>query len=1012
LHDDVISEAAKLLLPNLIVLNEQFDIIYKKGKPDFLTLNDGYVSYNFFKMVDPRLAIDIRKAIKQAKETNQIAMTSLVQLDETRHLKTFVVPLARRLDDLYVLYFSELAQSELPQLYAEVSTSERPEDTKLLFELERTKEHMNTLVEELETSNEELQSTIEELQSANEELQSTNEELETSNEELQSTNEELQTAYAELKHLYDLNEQFKKELSETNLRYEKVLDSLNDAVTVSTIDGTIVRTNQAMQSLTGLHTHALLAKTWRDLVNEVEFISEARKQELVSKGIFGPYNVSISNAEGQERVLKVKDYLIKHSEKQHLIWTFASDVTFELESKKALEASEQKYRTIFNSADIGIAEVALNGSFRRVNKALCQFLGYSEQALLGTSLQEITYLNDVESRDDEQHPLINASDAKQEIRYFRADGNIVWGRTSVKRIIDNAEQSQDYLVISVEDIQEIKANMHRLEQAQVVFNATREAIMITDPNFIIQSVNEAFERTTGYLPKEAIGQSASILKSGKHAESFYQEMVRVIKQTGMFSGEIINKNKQGEFYPAFLNITSVTDKAGKLIQYIGVLTDISMLKESQQKINFLANHDTLTGLPNRSLFTDRLEHALEKAKRHNSNLAILFVDLDRFKVINDGLGHHVGDQVLVSISERFQQVLRNEDTIARIGGDEFIVILDDLRSPIDASKVAKTLIEEAERVVDVYEHSVNVGCSIGISIYPNDGHSTNELLRLADIAMYDAKAAGRSTYRFTSEAMSSDAFEKVTIENAIRDGLTNNEFELFFQPIVDMHTMDIAHAEALIRWNHPTMGLVMPGRFVPIAEESNLIVSISEFVVFEALKAMEQFESLAQHPIKVSINFSAKDFASMELFLKVKGYLEQQKIDASSLILELTERMLMKSDSQQQQLLQRYESLGMELAIDDFGTGYSNLNLLSEMRVDYLKIDRSFVERIGQDRASEELVKATIAIAKALGLKTIAEGIETEEQLNFLRDNDCDLGQGYYLYVPQSLPDMASILKP
>ena len=1008
IHLKAVDAAAKLILPNLVVVNEQYDIVYKKGDIRYLSFQDGYVSYNLFKMIDPRLAIDVRKALTDSKDQQFAISTPYISLScedkGQSFLRVTVIPLIHHRQELYVLYFSEIAEEELPQLSFIQTKGEAPADKQVLLELQRTREHMHTLVEELETSNEELQSTNEELQSSNEELQSTNEELETSNEELQSTNEELQTAYTELKLLYESNNEIKEELTSLSKRYERVLDSISDGVSVATLDGTFIRTNQTIQLITGIKGDALLTRSWSDLLTTFPADWKGRNEKLINSGRFGPYQSKLMNGDSEEIIVSIRDYLVEDERGVQLVWSFVSDVSAEIKAKHALELSEQKYRGIFNNANVGIAKVAFNGSWVEVNSKLCELLGYSSEELKNLPFQKITHPEDVEKELALMKQLVegNKDDYKLDKRYVCKDGTVLWTKVSVA-VVKNDLNQPEFLAKVVEDISQIKQVMNSLEQAQVVFNATQEAIMVTDETATILSVNDSFKGITGFSAEDAIGQSASILKSGKHPKLFYDEMWRLVKKTGFWSGEVINRSKSGDCYPSFLNITSVKDNKGKIIQYVGVLTDISLIKESQEKIDYLANHDTLTGLPNRALLKDRLENALDRAKRHGSNLAMMFVDLDRFKVINDGLGHQVGDDVLVEISRRFKNTLREQDTVARIGGDEFVILLDNLNSPIYASNVAQKLIDAASKPIKSGEHTVHVGCSIGISIYPNDGIDIDELFRLADIAMYEAKEGGRNTYRFTNSELSSHAFEKITLESAIRDGLKHEEFEVHYQPIYDLKSNQAVHYEALIRWNHPKLGLVMPGKFIPVAEESDLIIAISEYVIFESFQAVKRLSATQGHDVKVAINFSVKDFESRELFTKFKQYLKQSGLQASSIVLELTERMFIKGDTQQKQLFERYEQLGVEIAIDDFGTGYSNLNSLSSMEFDYLKIDRSFVDGIGREKTAEELVKATIAIAKALGHKTIAEGIEQPEQLKFLMDNGCDFGQGYLMHMPCSI---------
>ncbi|OSM07088.1 putative two-component system, chemotaxis family, CheB/CheR fusion protein [Magnetofaba australis IT-1] len=1014
LHEQILNEASKVLLPDVLVINDQFDIVYKKGEMAFLSMGDGYVTFNLFKMIDPRLSIDLRGAIGKATRNEQIESTPFTPVtgdDGVRRLvRVRVAPLRAGRQAFFVLYFQQVLDAELP-IPGAGSTNGVDQSQPLELELQRTREHMQTLVEELETSNEELQSTNEELQSTNEELQSTNEELVTSNEELQSTNEELQTAYAELKEMYQANNVIKEEYSSLSKRYETVLESINDIVVVTTLDGVFVRTNRAMQQISGYGRDALLARSWGELTGEKESLQRARYKEVIDQGHSSPYLLEIVSTTGKVHILNVEDYLIRADDGAHQVWSFGRDVSAVQAAQHQLELSENKYKAIFNRANIGIAQVALNGVWMNANQNLLNFLGYDRDELSGLSFQQITHPEDVDKDLAQIEQLLTGkiTDYKLEKRYIRKDGKIVWAKLSVA-LVRAQDGEPRFLICVVEDINEIKHSMLKMEQASVVFNATQESIIVTDADGLTLSVNDAFERVTGFSAEELIGKPASALKSGKHPQSFYEEMWRRLKKTGIWSGEIINRNKAGELYPAYLNISAVKDNQERIIQYVGVLTDISQLKESQEKIDFLASHDTLTGLPNRTLFMDRLQHAIDKAKRGDSLVALFFTDLDRFKIINDELGHQAGDEVLVTAAKRFCKELREQDTVARLGGDEFVVIIEELQTPIAAGKVARSIITAIDEPIETHAGSVTVGCSIGIAIYPNDGVSCGEMIRHADAAMYESKENGRNTYRFASPELSTTAFEKVTLENALQAGIHADEFILHYQPIVALDSGDVVQAEALLRWNHPQMGMVMPGKFIPVAEESDLMAELDDAVAFEALNALQKLKQAGASPCKLSINLSSRNFANGDLCAKFKSYLAQMQMEADAIVWEAQERALVTEEGQKQKQLARLQKLGSALAIDDFGSGHATLAGLSSVNFDYLKIGRSIIDGIGKDPGAEQLLKTTIAVARALGRQTIAVGIETEAQLTFLRQCGCDYGQGYLLHMPKPLDDLLALL--
>jgi two-component system CheB/CheR fusion protein len=1007
LQETIINEAAKLLMPNMIVTNEQLEVVYKKGNLDFTSIPEGYVSYNLYKIVDSRLAIDLRKLVNSSKKEGEVKSSGYLPLPQAnginRLIKIHLVPVLSGRNYTYIFYFQTISELDLPLLNnsSDDVLASSSQALELEFELQRTKEHMQTLIEELETSNEELQSTNEELQSANEELQATNEEMETSNEELQSTNEELQTAYAELKEMYEQNSVMKEKFKSLNRRYESVLDNINDGVVITNFQGMVLKTNNAMQTFTGFNREQLLAKNWLEIFSiKYSELFLKRQKELNANGKFGPYYLELDIDENETKTLQIEDYLSNDELGNIQVWSFTTDVSKEKQAIRELSLSEQKFKTTFESANIGIAHVGLDGQWISANRALCSMLGYSQQELFKLTFQNITHVDDLDRDLEHLQQLLNGEcdTYKMEKRYYRNDGKLFWAMLSVS--IVREDKKPLYFISVIEDINIQKEITLDSLQAKAVFNSTQESIIITDVDTHIINVNPAFEELSGYSAAEVRGKKSNILRSDQHSAEFYSDMSRSFKQSGFWSGEVINRNKNNELYHVYLNINAVKDEKGKILQYVGVQTDLSLLKKSQDKIQYLANHDVLTGLPNRNLFSDRLDQALMESRRSKGNLAILFIDLDRFKVVNDGLGHNVGDAVLIEASKRLINVLRSHDTVARLGGDEFVVIAQDLERLLDATKVAKKILQSLQATISFEGHNINIGASIGISIYPNDGLTADELVRQADIAMYDAKDGGGNTYRYISQELSSTAFDKASMESAIRDGLSKNEFEIYYQPIVKSGTMKFTSLEALIRWNHPKLGLVMPSQFIPLAEESELITEITKYVIVDVMKNISGKVYKGSSECNISINFSLKDLESDSLFFFFKKHLQQFKIEGSLIFFEITERQFIQSNKLNEEHLNRYRELGVSFSMDDFGSGYSNLGYLLDKPFNILKIDRSFISKIGNVKKSEEVVKATIQIAKALGLVTVAEGIETQEQLDFVHRHGCDFVQGFYLQVP------------
>ena len=1009
LNEVVAEEVNQLFLPQLVVTNSKMEVVFKKGNLQYLKMPDGYMSYNLYKMITPNLSVEIRKAVLECRKEQQKVSTKFVLLSNEnispKLVRAIVIPLVFNREEMLAVGFEEIEVGDLDVLKSWNDDQNFDKDSALSIELKNTKQNMQVLVDELETSNVEYQTLNEELQSSNEEFQSTNEELETSIEELQSTNEELQTAYVELKEMFKEKNIAQKALERMNSRYDSLLENINDAVVTSNIEGEFIRVNKAMQSITGYSKKQLLTKKWSDLIDGVDNEQlKDRYKILLKQGSSTPYTVTLIAKDKTSKIVCLEDYITRDKDGSIQVWSFANDVTEEQQAKQKVQLSEKKYQLMFEQANIGIAHVSLDGEWIRVNPALCSILGYSEDELLSRAFQDITYPEDLEIDLDLVEQMIQGEikEYKLEKRYFNKAGEIVWANLSVGLIRD-LDGKPSYFVSIIEDISEQKDNLLKLEQAYVVFNSTQEAIIVTDLDFKITRVNQAFESVTGYLASEVLGEDVSMLGSEQQSPEINESLRQSLQQHGSWSGEVVNRYKDGKPYSVYLTVNTVSNTKGEIVEYVGVLTDISTLKAAQKETAYLAYHDTLTGLPNRALCIERLQHSIAQAKRDKNDLALLFIDLDRFKVINDGLGHSIGDKVLVEAAKRLQVTLREQDTLARLGGDEFVAIIDGLASPLTASNVAEKLIESISKPFNIEGNKIKAGASIGISVYPNDGADFETLLRKADLAMYLAKDQGRNTYRFVSEGLSDSALEKVTIEHSIQDALDKREFEVYYQPIVDLQNRQVISLEALIRWNHPKLGIISPGKFIPVAEESDLIVQITQYVTKEVIRDIKELKELHGFKGKVAINLSVKEFESKKFVDVLHKLCEEMPILNSMLQFEITERLIMPEGEMLKNRLNQVKDLGFDFIIDDFGTGYSNLKYLTSMPIKALKIDMCFVKEIGVDSSSEEIIKATIAMANALNLYVVAEGIETKEQFEFLKQNGCTYGQGYLFSRPQSL---------
>ncbi|MES9894472.1 MAG: EAL domain-containing protein [Candidatus Thiodiazotropha endolucinida] len=540
----------------------------------------------------------------------------------------------------------------------------------------------------------------------------------------------------------------------------------------------------------------------------------------------------------------------------------------------------------------------------------------------------------------------------------------------------------------------------KLRLADRAFQNTAEGITVTDASGNIVSTNPAFEAITGYSHEEVLGLNPRVLKSGHHPDSFYKEMWDTLLLTGHWRGEIWNRRKNGDAYPEWLTISAVKDGNDETTHYVGVFTDISQIKEAQDQINFLAHHDALTRLPNRALFRERFDHALMHARRENASIALLFLDLDRFKTVNDTLGHPVGDQVLLEVSKRMNQIIRASDTLARLGGDEFVLLLEEQTDAQHAAVVARKLIDLFSRPMIIGEHELVVTASIGITLYPNDGDDPDKLIRHADRAMYEAKQQGRNTYRFFTQALTEGALERLMMENDLRRAVARNELILHYQPIVNLETRQLQGIEALVRWQHPEQGLIAPGLFIELAEEIGIIGEIGQWVLRAACSQLAKWDRDGFKVPRISVNLSVQQIDREGLVTMVSEELNNSGLSPERLELEVTESMLIRNPELSRTVLSELRTLGVKFAIDDFGTGYSSLAYLKLLPLDHLKIDQSFVRDIGKDANDEAIVRAIIGMSKSLGLESVAEGVEEAHQARFLQQAGSDLAQGYLYSRP------------
>ena len=683
------------------------------------------------------------------------------------------------------------------------------------------------------------------------------------------------------------------------------------------------------------------------------------------------------------------------------------DITELKRTQRQLRLSEEKFAKAFHASPDGLLITRLHdGQILEANDGFFRITGYDSQQVIGRSTLEIGLWADLRDRDT----MIAKMRERGSLRDFRAwintrDGQQRLGDLAVQSIVIEGDPC---MLIIARDITEREQMQARLHQAATVFESTAEGVMITDLDQRITAVNRAFSAITGYSEAEALGQSPRLLSSGKHDSAFYAAMWHQLAAEGHWQGEICNKRKNGELYPEWLTISAVRDQSGQITHFVGVFADISSLKQAQDRLDYQAHHDPLTGLPNRMLFESRLDNALNDARTDHQRGAVLFLDLDRFKHINDSLGHPVGDQLLKSIALRLREQLRDIDTVARLGGDEFIVLLPGLHQPRDAERVATKLLTCFHAPFQVDGHEFFISASIGISLFPEDGSDVATLVKNADAAMYSSKAKGRNRIEFYTRNLTFQATERMTLELELRRAVERDELSLHYQPKLCLRTGTLVGAEALIRWRHPVFGEIPPDRFIPLAEENGMILQLGDWVLQEACRQMRTWQDQHAPFGPLSVNLSGSQLRQAQLGERIAAILATFGLGADKLQLEITESFIMTQAEEALLILHELKELGLQLAIDDFGTGYSSLSYLKRLPLDILKIDKSFVRGLPSDPDDAAITRAIIALGRSLQMTVIAEGVETKAQEIFLTSEGCEQIQGYVISRPLSAESFAA----
>lgn len=549
-------------------------------------------------------------------------------------------------------------------------------------------------------------------------------------------------------------------------------------------------------------------------------------------------------------------------------------------------------------------------------------------------------------------------------------------------------------------IAELERENAELRLFRTVFDMAAEAIMVTDADNRILAVNPAFTIITGFEPAEIIGETPRCLRSGVHDHAFFEALWTEVSRHGRWEGEVWNRRKSGDVYRAWLSIATERDDHGRIRRHIGIFRDVSEARDNAEKLWQKTNFDPLTSLPNRSLFLDRLLQALVQAGRGNQRAALVFLGLDGFKNINDTLGHTIGDKVLEEAARRFQTALRQGDTLARFGGDEFTAVLTAIETVDEVERVVRALLECLAEPFLVEAHQILISCSIGISLWPGDGEDVEALMRNSTSALRKAKDAGRNTFRFFTPSMDARAQARSRLASELSDSLEHDEFTLVYQPVIDVATGGVAGAEALLRWHNRYLGAISPEQFVPLAEEMGLILPIGDWLLTAACREAASWQGLGDQPLRIAINVSPRQVQQGDIAGALERALQVTGLSPSLVTVEITESLLLASGEEVLSKIHRIRDMGAKIAMDDFGTGYASLSYLKHFPVDILKVDRSFVAGALDGGDDARLIEAIIALGHSLGMKIVGEGVETAEQMAFLAERGCDLIQGYRYSPP------------
>ena len=997
--ENILLEAAgRFFIPTSILINSKFEIRHIHGDASrLLNVSPGKPAFDLISLIRRELRTEVQVLMRQAQVKQTVAHgrpRHIKALDPNRGVRLSVHPiLAPDNETLFMVCIEWIAT---PAGKSPAEDSNNVTDKELEDELAATREHLQTLVEELETSNEEMQALNEEIQASNEEMQASNEELEASNEELQSTNEELATVNEEL--------QIKTaETQELNIELECIQNSVDYPLLVLDQKSTLQRFNSAAARLfrlgppqIGRHLRDLALPDMPNLVTDSQQVIDT--QNALDR--------QIVNANRRHYALHIAPLLRDAQRSAGVILLFADNTNL-YEIERSARETQVRLLAVMNNSVSLMAVKDATGRYQFANPKFEQTFGFATGRVIGkTDLQLFPDAVSEIFRESELAAMRLRREIEREETLPLASGDHHF--LAVRFPLFDNDGAITGLCFQATDITARKRAEESLRLAAMVFDRASEGVMVTDIEQRILTVNDAFTTLTGFTRQEVVGKKPNLLRSEKTPPELYVEMWDRVNRLGVWQGEIWNRRKNGETFLEWLSINTVKDKSGKIVNYVGMFSDITKVRESQQRVEYLATHDELTGLPNRALFNDRLHLALARAERSRESVGVVFIDLDNFKMVNDTLGHATGDKLLKQAALRLLDCVRAEDTVARLGGDEFVVLLGTADRQ-KATLTAERLLRALSTSYQFDEHECFISASIGLSMFPEDATDASALMRNADSAMYRAKDHGKNAFRFFTADLAHLATRRLALETGLRRAIENGELFIHYQPQVNLENRRVVGAEALLRWQY-NGEVVDPVVFIPVAEQSNLIVAIDEWVLGEVCRQIDQWNKTGLPAVRISVNISARHFRKEGMAADLMQIVNAHRVSPQQLCIEITEGVLMDFE-RAQRMLAELVAFGLVISIDDFGTGFSSLSYLKRFPIHELKIARSFVDGISSNADDRAIGSAIISLARHLGMSVVAEGVEIADQHAELDASGCHSGQGYLYSRPLPPDDFAEWLR-